>query len=79
MNLTAATAFDFPAFCAWWDRAHAYQLDHPMGDVLGCPDHGWVLDSLLESFLAGASPGDAVDSAIEGYDPTPDTSYDWFH
>jgi hypothetical protein len=72
MPITAATAFDSPAFCAWWDAAHVYQLAHPMGVwALGTPDDGWALDSLLESYLEGLSPSAAVDVAIDGFDPTP--------
>ena len=78
--LTADTCFESPAFCAWWDSAHAYQLDHPMGVwALGTPDDGWALDSLLESYLEGLTPSAAVDVAIEGFDPTPQTAYDYFH
>jgi hypothetical protein len=76
---TTENCFESAAFCAWWDAAHAYQLDHAMGDVLGVPDDGWALDCLLESYLQGLSPTAAIDAAIDGYDPTPQTPYDWFH
>jgi hypothetical protein len=47
--------------------------------ALGTPDDGWALDSLLESYLEGLTPSAAVDVAIEGFDPTPQTAYDYFH
>ena len=60
-----------PGFALWWGNAHRIQLDHPMGWCLGIPDEGWALDCLAESFLAGINPEQAVQGAIDEFDPTP--------
>ena len=39
-------------------------------------DDGWTLD-FQESFLAGMTPAQAIEEAIDGYDPTPDTPHDF--
>lgn len=79
-TLTPETCFDCPAFTAWWDSCAALIVADPYSEhVLGCADDGWALDALLDAYAAGATPAAAVAEAVDGYDPTPRTPYDWFH
>ena len=78
-NQISDSIWSVPGFTGWWDTAEDVSLEHPHGYFLGSLDDGWTLDSLKESFLAGKSPAEAIKEAIDGYDPTPDTPYDFFH
>lgn len=70
--VTIENCFDSELFVEWWDEAHGYQLDDEYADwVMGCPDHGIMLDCLVDRYNEGMSPQAAVDDIVEGYDPTP--------
>ena len=45
----------------------------------GVPDEGWQLDVILECYQKEGSVADAVADIHDGYDPTPQTSYEFFH
>jgi hypothetical protein len=45
----------------------------------GVPDEGWQLDIILECYQREGSVRDAVTDIHDGYDPTPQTSYEFFH
>ena len=72
-TVTTETCFDCPAFVAWWDDAHGYQLTNEEAEwALGTPDDGWALDCLVDCYNRGLTPKAAIDETVEGYDPTPD-------
>ena len=75
-NQISDSIWSVPGFTGWWDTAEDVSLEHPHGYFLGSLDDGWALDSLKESFLAGKSPAEAIEEAIDGYDPTPDYLWD---
>jgi hypothetical protein len=71
--LTAETCFDCPAFCAWWDAAHQYQLqDWDSYCLVGTPDEGWALDALLDRYQEGMTPQAAIDEIVDGWEPSDD-------
>ena len=76
----ARTAFEDPAFNAWWERAWAYIQQNPADEeFLGCPDFGWGLESLQTNYKLGLDPVEAVRDIVDNYDPTPTYPYDFFH
>ena len=48
-------------------------------DEYGVPDEGWQLDVILECYQKEGSGADADADIHDGYDPTPQTSYEFFH
>ena len=42
-------------------------------------EHGWALEEILAAYKAENTAQDAVAAIADGYDPTPDTAYDFFH
>jgi hypothetical protein len=73
--VTSDNCFEFKVFCKWWDQIEANY------DLPGVPDTGWMLDTLVELFNEQGPVDPAAAAAViwDGYDPTPDTPYDWFH
>jgi hypothetical protein len=72
-TLTPETCWNDQAFCAWWDAAHAHQLNDDWAwQTLGTPDDGWALDALLDRFHEGMTPEAAIDEIVEGWEPSDD-------
>jgi hypothetical protein len=70
--LTIDNCFDAQDFCTFWDAAYGMICeDDYIERIMGCADHGWALDALLDRFLEGMTPTAAVIEIIDGYDPTP--------
>ena len=66
--------FNNPIFCEFWDKVESI-----LPSFYGVPDDGWMLDEIIKTFINGESPNVAVDNIENGYDPTPQTPYDFFH
>jgi hypothetical protein len=71
-QITTETCFDDANFPAWWNEAYDYIMgDSYIEHIMGCPDDGWCLDCLVDSYNKGMTPSAAVNEAVDGYDPTP--------
>ena len=42
-------------------------------------DDDWIVEEMLTVFKAEGDASEAVEAIVDGYDPTPDTAYDFFH
>ena len=74
MSLNEETCWNDPSFCQYWDEVYAI-----VEDEYGVPDEGWQLDVILECYQKEGSVADAAADIHDGYDPTPQTAYEFFH
>lgn len=42
-------------------------------------DDGWVVEEMLTVFKKEGDASEAVEAIVDGFDPTPETAYDFFH
>ena len=64
-------------FRQFWDDVELLLNDRPELPV--DPESGWVLEEILTAYKWENSAEEAVEAIADGYDPTPDTAYDFFH
>ena len=76
-NLNSETCWNDQGFRNFWDDVASALDDH---DFLGSvPDEDWQVDEILSTYKAEGSVEDAVKALEEGFDPTPQTAYEFFH
>ena len=69
----------------WQDMAFkefAGDVENALDDLEHLPvsiDDDWVVEEMLTVFKKGGEVSEAVSAIEDGYDPTPQTSYDFFH
>ena len=64
-------------FRQFWDDVESLLNERPELPV--DPESGWTLEEILATYKAEGDASEAVDAIADGYDPTPDTAYDFFH
>jgi len=73
MALDSESCWQDESFGEFWDAVEAQE----------CPpatlDDGWALDVILDCWKAERSIASTVAMLWEGYDPTEQTPYDFFH
>lgn len=60
-------------FRQYWDEVEL------LNDLPVDLEHGWALEEILAAYQWENSAEEAVDAIADGYDPTPQTAYDFFH
>ena len=73
MGLDSETCWQDAGFCDFWDDVEA------LNNTPVTLDEGWALDEILDCYKAEKSAASAVEAIKDGFDPTPDTPYDFFH
>ena len=76
-SLNTDTCWDDFGFRAFWDEVELLLNDHPELPV--DIESGWALEEILAAYKAEGTADDAMEAIADGYDPTPDTAYDFFH
>jgi len=76
-SLDTDTCWDDFGFRDFWDEVESLLNDCPELPV--DPESGWVLEEILAAYKAENTAQDAVAAIADGYDPTPDTAYEFFH
>ena len=72
-SLDTDTCWDDFGFREFWDEVEL------LNDLPVDLEHGWALEEILAAYKAENTAQDAVAAIADGYDPTPDTAYDFFH
>jgi len=76
-SLDTDTCWQDPGF-----RDFASDVENALMDLphvaVGIDDE-WALEEILAAYKAENTAQDAVAAIADGYDPTPDTAYDFFH
>lgn len=73
MALDSETCWEDETFGEFWDAVEAQECP-PVG-----LDDGWALDVILECWKSERSVSSTVSMLWDGYDPTEETPYDFFH
>ena len=76
-SLDTDTCWDDFGFREFWDEVESLLNDRPELPV--DPESGWALEEILAAYKWENSAEEAVEAIADGYDPTPDTAYDFFH
>ena len=76
-SLDTDTCWDDFGFREFWDDVESLLNERPELPV--DPESGWALEEILAAYKAENTAQDAVTAIADGYDPTPDTAYDFFH
>jgi len=77
MGLDDETCWEDYGFREFWGEVEMLLSDRPELPV--DIESGWALDEILATYKAEGTADDAVEAIADGYDPTPDTAYDFFH
>ena len=72
-SLDTDTCWDDFGFREFWDEVEL------LNDLPVDLEHEWALEEILAAYKAENTAQDAVAAIADGYDPTPDTAYDFFH
>ena len=65
-----------------WEDVSFKEFANDVENVLELPvsiDDDWVVEEMLGVFKKGGEASEAVSAIENGYDPTPQTPYDFFH
>jgi len=65
-----------------WEDVSFKEFAKDVENVLDLPvsiDEDWVVEEVLGVFKKGGEVSEAVSAIEDGYDPTPQTPYDFFH
>ena len=76
-SLDTDTCWGDFGFRAFWDDVESLLSDRPELPV--DIESGWALEEILAAYKAEGTADDAMEAIADGYDPTPDTAYDFFH
>ena len=72
-SLNTDTCWDDYGFRQFWDEVEL------LNDLPVDLEHGWALEEILAAYQWENSAEEAVEAIADGYDPTPQTAYDFFH
>ena len=72
-SLNTDTCWDDFGFREFWDEVEL------LNDLPVDLEHGWALEEILAAYKAENTAQDAVAAIADGYDPTPQTAYEFFH
>lgn len=77
LSLNLENAWQDPGFREFASDVENALMDLP--HVAVSIDEDWVVEEMLTIFRSEGDASEAVVSILRGYDPTPETSYDFFH
>jgi hypothetical protein len=73
LALDADSCWQDESFGEFWDAVEA------SNDLPISLDEGWALEIILDCWKQEGTVSSALKQIRDGYDPTPDTPYDFFH